>query len=149
MPPAKSVLPIFSRYLIISDELSFTTVVTPLKVILKLSPSLLALIPNSFNLSISPVEASATASIICFKLLPIALAVLPNEVNAASVGDNPKAFILINASVISLTEYGVFDANCCIPSNAICAFLALPVTVSSETRKDCISLFTSKMLFEN
>ena len=71
--------------------------VTPWNVKLTRSPSLDAFIPNSFSRSNSPVAASATASIIWFRSLPIADAVLPNEFKAALVGSSPNDFILMNA----------------------------------------------------
>ena len=77
MPPPKFVCPSLIRYCSI-EALSFaTSVVTPRNVNLTLSPCALALTPNSLRRSNSPVAASATASIMSSKLLPIAEAVSP------------------------------------------------------------------------
>ena len=54
----------FSRYCVISAALFLIVVVTPWNVRETLSPSFFALMPNSFKRSNSPVDASATASII-------------------------------------------------------------------------------------
>lgn len=77
----------------------FTRVVTPWKVNATMSPCLDALMPNSLRRSNSPVAASATASIICMRLLPMPAAVLPKLVSLAWVGSRPMAFIFTKASV--------------------------------------------------
>ena len=92
------VSPIPSKYSCISaDELPIV-VVMPWKVRETLSPSFDALIPNSLRRSNSPVEASATASIICIISLPIAADVLPYERRARSDGSNPSALSLMKPS---------------------------------------------------
>ncbi len=77
MLPAKLFSLSSMRYFSISSELLRTVVVMPRKVRLTLSPSFLALTPNSFSLSNSPVLASATASMSIMRSLPSAADMSP------------------------------------------------------------------------
>ena len=101
IPPAKSVLPMFSITSIMSKPLFLISVVVPLKITFNLSPSVFTLIPSCLSISNSPVVALNTALATSSILLPIPAAMLPTLVIKSTVGSRPAFLNVINALVTS------------------------------------------------
>ena len=99
--PATSPNPVI--YSFIASLVFFTSVVTPRKVNLVISPTFCARMPNSFSRSFSPTWASISASTNWFKSLPLALATSPNLRIASIFGVIPVLRNLTYAPTTSST----------------------------------------------
>ena len=108
-----------------------------------LSPSLDALIPNSFNRSNSPTEASATASANCMIDFEVPPEMSAKAINCFSVGLMPCATKRLNEPTTSCNENGVLFAKSCKILNAPSAFSIDPVKVTSEAFRLWNCLLTS------
>ena len=137
--------PIDLRYSVIASPFLSICFVTPSKVTVILSPCCLAITPNCFNISISPVVALNAACANWVMLFPIPAAKLPKSSNASLVGIIPACFSVINDLATSSIWKVVVDVNALINSKDFAAASALPVTalkVASKSSKVLLMLTT-------